>query len=409
MLGGMKILDLTDDNGYLCGRMLGDLGAEVIKLEKPGGDPGRRLGPFFHDEPDPEKSMYWFAYNINKKGITLDIETADGKDIFRKLVARADAVVESFPPGYMNSIGLDYEELSKINPSIILTSISPFGQNGPYHHFKGTDIVLMAMSGFMYTCGDPDRAPLRIGFPQANLFAGAQASAGTMIAYYHQVSTGVGQLVDISAQEAAAWTSGGFGFPYLLGIVLTRAGQYRVGLSTSAKQRLLWPCKDGWVTFQVYGGKFGGKSNRALVQWMDSEGFATDFQKSLDWANFDMAQVTQEIMTKIEEPIAAFFAAHSKAELETGAIARDIMFYAAADMEDVCNSPQLKARNYWAEVQHPELGTAITYPGQWAKFSDFQMSFSRAPLIGEHNVEIYKRELGMSDGELILYKQAGVI
>jgi crotonobetainyl-CoA:carnitine CoA-transferase CaiB-like acyl-CoA transferase len=409
MLEGMRVLDLTNDTGYLCGRILADLGADVVKVERPCGDPGRRLGPFYHDDPDPEKSLYWFAYNMNKKGITLDIETSDGRELFKKLVAKADIVVESFAPGRMAQLELDHDVLSAVNPRIILTSISPFGQAGPYHTFKGSDLVLMGMAGFMSTCGDPDRAPLRISFPQSSLFAGAQAAAGTMIAYYSQLNTGVGQRVDISAQESISWTSGGFAFFYLLGILLTRAGQYRVGLSTSARQRLLWPCKDGWVTFQIYGGKFGAKSNRALVDWMNSEGYSSDFQKNVEWETFDMAQVTQEIMTKIEEPIAAFFMAHTKAELEAGAIQRDIMFYAASDMEDVYNSPQFRARDYWVEVQHPELNTAITYPGDWAKFSGFKMKHTRAPLIGEHNSEIYKGELGLSDDDLALFKQAGVV
>src|SRR4030042_2896661 len=144
LLEPMRVIDLTDEKGYLCGRLLGDLGADVIKVERPSGDRGRRLGPFYHDLPHPEKSLYWFSYNANKRGITLNLETADGKELLFKLVKTADVVIESFSPGYLGKLNLGYKALSEVNPDIILTSISPFGQTGPYSHFEGSDIVLMA-------------------------------------------------------------------------------------------------------------------------------------------------------------------------------------------------------------------------------------------------------------------------
>ena len=142
MLSPYRALDLTDEKGLLCGKMLGDLGADVIKIEKPGGDSSRNIGPYYHDETDPEKSLYWFSYNANKRGITLDIETPQGKEIFKELVKTADVVVESFPPGYMKEQGLGYDELEKINRDIIVVSITPYGQTGPYRDFKYSDITL---------------------------------------------------------------------------------------------------------------------------------------------------------------------------------------------------------------------------------------------------------------------------
>lgn len=410
MLSAVRVLDLTREEGYLCGRILGDLGAEVIKIEPPNGDPGRRFGPFYRDIPHPEKSLHWFAYNANKKGITLKIESADGQEIFRRLAAKADVVVESFPPGTMDQFGLGYEALSRINPAIVMTSISPFGQSGPYAHFKASDIVLMAMGGFMYTCGEPDRAPLRIGFPQAYLFAGSEGAAGTVMALYHRFLRGEGQHVDISAQHSLTGTSTGHGtsFWHMERMILSRAGKYRVGLSAHAKQRQLWPCRDGWVSFQVYGGQAGERSNRAIVEWMDREGFANDDLRAKDWGKFDMHQATQEIMDRIEGPIAEFFLSHTKKELDEGAMKRGLMLYPVCTMADIRHNPQLQARNFWADVVHPELPTSITYPGAWAKCSTHRMPFRRAPLIGEHNVEIY-RELGLSDQELSALKQAGVI
>src|SRR3990170_3305135 len=162
MLSPYRVLDLTDEKGLLCGKILGDLGADVIKIERPGGDPARRIGPFYHDEPHPEKSLFWFAFNTSKRGITLNIETADGQEIFKRLVQTADFVIETFPPGYLAKLGLGYSDLEKINPGIILVSITPFGQTGPYKDWKGADIVAWATGGDMAPWGEPDRPPIRI-------------------------------------------------------------------------------------------------------------------------------------------------------------------------------------------------------------------------------------------------------
>jgi len=132
MLSPYRVLDLTDEKGFLCGKILGDLGADVIKIERPGGDLARKIGPFYRDVPDPEKSLYWFAYNNNKRGITLNIEAADGCELFKRLVKTADIVIESFAPGYMDDLGLGYSTLSQITDGkTVMTSITPFGQKGP--------------------------------------------------------------------------------------------------------------------------------------------------------------------------------------------------------------------------------------------------------------------------------------
>jgi crotonobetainyl-CoA:carnitine CoA-transferase CaiB-like acyl-CoA transferase len=165
LLGHYRVLDLADVKGMLCGKILADLGADVIRVEPPGGDPGRNIPPFYNDIPDPEKNLYWFGFNTNKRGITLDLETDDGRDRLKRLTESSDFVIESFPPGYMDSLGLGYSALSQSNPQIIVTSITPFGQTGPYKDYKASDIEIMAMSGLMYLCGDPDRPPVRCSFP----------------------------------------------------------------------------------------------------------------------------------------------------------------------------------------------------------------------------------------------------
>ncbi len=194
ILNGYRVLDLTEDGCMLCGKILGDLAADVIQIEPTGGSPTRNIGPFYHDIPDPERNLTWFFLGLNKKGITLNLETVDGREIFKRLVKTADFVVESSEPGYMKSLGLGYEELEKVKPGIIMTSITPFGQTGPYAHYKATDIVGVALSGMMWLYGEADRAPVRISAPQFYLQGGLQGATGTMIAHYHRELTGEGQV-----------------------------------------------------------------------------------------------------------------------------------------------------------------------------------------------------------------------
>ncbi|MEE9491309.1 MAG: CoA transferase, partial [Dehalococcoidia bacterium] len=206
MLDRYRVLDLTDDRGALCGKTLAELGADVIKVERPGGDPSRNIGPFYQDTPDPEKSLNWFAFNLNKRGITLNIETKDGQEIFKKLVKTADFVIESFSPGYLDKLGLGYSALSEVNPRIILTSITPFGQTGPYSNYNASDLITMSMSGYVYICGDSDRPPVRFSSDQSYYQASLQASVGTLIAHHYRELGGEGQHVDVSIQESMVWT-----------------------------------------------------------------------------------------------------------------------------------------------------------------------------------------------------------
>ena len=409
-LEGYRALDLTDDKGFLCGRILGDLGCDVIKVESPGGDSSRRIGPFYRDIPDPEKSLYWFAYNANKRGITLNIESEDGKEIFKKLAKKVHFVIESYPPGYMDSLDLGYSSLSQINPAIILTSITPFGQTGPYARYKVSDIVEMGMCGLMYLCGDPDRPPTRISFPQAYLHGGAEAAVQTMVAHYYRETTEQGQWVDVSIQQSVFMAT--FNAPWfweLNQVILKRAGAWRTGLTTGVLQRQIWHCKDGYVNFPVYGGALGARTNRRLAEWMDKEGMSDDFLREIDWDKFDMGQVTQEVWSHMERLMVKFFQAHTKEELYGEALRLNIMIYPVSTPKDIAGNRQLEIREYWLQVEHPELGETLTYPGAAIKASLTPTQIRRrAPLIGEHNEEIYG-ELGLSKGDLVILKQTGVI
>ncbi|MFC1966835.1 CaiB/BaiF CoA transferase family protein [Chloroflexota bacterium] len=408
MLSPYRVLDLSDEKGLLCGKLLGDLGADVIKIERPGGDPTRNVGPFYHDEPGPEKSLFWFAFNTNKRGITLDIETADGQEIFKRLVKSADFVIESFPPGYMDKLGLGYPALEKVNPRVIMVSITPFGQTGPYKDYKAPDIVALAIGGAMYQFGDEDRPPVRISHhPQAYLHAAGEAAAGAMMALYYRGRTGEGQQVDVAIQASVVQVTHHITDNWdMMKRILRRGGQYLPNIHVTR----IWPCKDGYVLWSYFSGERAKRRNIPLVKWMDSEGMADDFLKGFDWGTFDLSTTTQEVLDRIGEPTAKFFMSHTKAELMDGPQKHSVTLYPVYTTKDILESVQLAARGFWVEVEHPELGTIITYPGAFTHASESPPRIlRRAPLIGEHNEEVYENELGLSRKELLILKQAKVL
>jgi len=410
LLTPYRALDLTDEKGFFCGKILADLGAEVIKIERPGGDPSRLIPPFYEDTPHPEKSLLWFAYNQGKKGITLNLEIPEGKDLFFELVKNAHWVIDSSLPGHLEKKGLNYEALARVNPAIILTRISGFGQTGPYASYKSPDIVAMAVGGLMYVYGDPDRPPVRISSPQAYLYAAADAAVGSLMALCHQQRTGEGQVVDVSAQQSVVLSSFNTN-PWwdLCRTIIKRQGAKRGGLASGVVQRQTWPCRDGFVTFVVSGGRTSAKWNRALVKWMDEEGMADEFLRGIDWDNFDMGAATQEFHNQLEERIGRFFLSQTKKELYGGSLQRGAGLYPVADTSYHLHDPQLEARNFWAKVEYPELGTSLPHPGPFVKAAPNPLVVGqRAPRIGEHNQQVY-RMLGLAEGELETLKQKGII
>jgi crotonobetainyl-CoA:carnitine CoA-transferase CaiB-like acyl-CoA transferase len=410
MLSPYRVLDLTGEHGLLCGKILGDLGADVIKIEKPGGDETRFLGPFYHDEFELEKSLYWFAYNTNKRGITLNLESSDGREIFKKLVKTSDIVVESFSPGYMDKIDLGYSFLKQVKPDIILVSITPFGQTGPYKDYKISDIVAWAMGGYMLSVGDWDRPPVRISnHSQSFLHAGGQAAQGALMALYYREMTGEGQFVDVSIRDSVARCTPERvteSWDFNKRIVHRGGGRQQVAVHITRA----WPCKDGYVSAFFWSGPDAKRWNSPLIKWMDHEGKATDFLKEINWDEFNLQTINQETYDKLAKPVGEFFKSHTKAELLQGALDFNAQLYPISTTKDIVENPQLASRGYWVQVEHPELGTSIKYPGAFAKTSEVPLkSPFRAPLIGEHNLEIYENELGIPRNELIRLKQAGAI
>ena len=412
LLEAYRVLDLSDEKGIYCGQNLGVLGADVIKIEKPGGDSTRNIGPFFQDIPDSEKSLFWLGYNTNKRGITLNLQTRDGREIFRRLVKRADVVIESFPAGIMAQLGLGYAELEELNRQIVMTSISPFGQSGPYRDLKSSDLVCWGMGGMLFVSGDPDRPPVSVShIPLAYLLASMDAALATAIALYWRGTSGKGQHIDVSIQESAnktawmiheRWEVTGREFP-------RGSSRYQIP-NSEVSLRLVWPAKDGHIMYMIYTGQFGAAESQRLVRWLDEEHMADEFLRGIDWATLEWRNKTREEGEKIQDYFAKFFRGKTKGELLEQALKREIMIQPVSTIRDILNHPQLEARNYWQELKHEDLGISLRYPSRFCLPSKTPMKQQRrAPRIGEHNEEIYVRELGFSATELVTLKQAGVI
>jgi len=411
LLAPYRVLDLTDERGLLAGKILADLGADVVQVEPPGGNPARNIGPFYGDDPQPEKSLFWWAYAANKRSITLDLEQKDGQALLKKMVAEADFLVESFAPGYLDTLGLGYDVLAEINPQLVMVSITPFGQDGPYSNYQATDIVGMALGGFMYLTGDDDRAPVRISFPHFYLHGGAAGATAAMLAHTYRITSGQGQYVDVSCQQAVAKTLAHAPQIWdIEGAILKRMGVYRQ-TSGENRVRINWPCKDGYVNYMVQGGSVA-YSTRALLEWMKEDSFDTADLDAIDWEKMGYGAITPELMSQLGEPLGDFFKGHTRAELVQGSLDRRILLFPVATPSALQDHSQLEARGYFKELEHPELGATVQYPGAFVKSGDGEDIagiYRRPPLIGEHNTVIFQGELGITGSELESLKRSGVI
>ena len=411
LLAPYRVLDLTDERGLLCGKILGDLGADVLQVEPPGGSPARRVGPFYADDPAPGNSLYWWAYSTNKRGVTLNLEHSDGRALFQRLASTADFVIESFDPGYLESIGLGYSRLSEFNPRIVMVSITAFGQDGPYAGYQASDITGMALGGFMHLTGDPDRAPLRPSFPHFYLHGSAAGAAAAMLAHTHRALTGQGQYVDVSCQQAVARTLAHAPQIWdIEGAVLQRMGVYRQ-TSGDNRVRINWPCADGYVNYMLQGGGVA-HSTRALFQWMEEDGFDVEELQAFNWEEMGYGRITPEVMDTVVGPMAAFFERHTREELTLGSVERRVLLFPVATPSDLRRHPQLEARDYFTPLEHPDLEAVVDFPGAFIKSGDGSSVAAlrrRAPQIGEHNVEIYGGELGLSASDLESLRRAGAI
>lgn len=391
-LDGYRILDLTSEPGFLAGKLLAEIGADVIKVEPPSGDPARRRGPFVGGTPDRERSILWLALNSSKRGITLDLGHARGRDIFLTLCRHADAVIESAGPADRRSLGardLGYETLCLANPKLVVCSISPFGQSGPYSAYRGSDITAVAMGGNLYPTGNPDRAPVRCSLPVAYYHGGIEAAVAVVFALWGRETTGEGQVVDVSLQEAMVMSNmtGPAQFP-LTGVKGGRmGGGFRGG---RAAFRELWPCADGYVSFALRGGPARIPGIIALIKYIDETGMAPDSLKRRDWATYNHNLMEQAEVDEIEAALGAFFRSKMMSELFTAACERNLMLAPANTAREIRASHQLAARGFFVEIDDPGRGIRLTYPGAFAKIDLGGIGVrGPAPCLGEHNAAVY--------------------
>jgi benzylsuccinate CoA-transferase BbsE subunit len=412
----LRVLDLTEDGCMIGGKLLADFGADVIKIEPPGGS-WSRMAPFYQNSSDPNQSLFWFAYNTNKRGVTLNLEKPEGRQIFLKLAAGADIILESFGVGYMDKMKLGYRAVADVNPDVIYASITPFGFTGPKSGYSASDLTIWASGGFLNACGDPDRAPVWIGFaPQATLYGGAEGAIGSIAAYWHRLNSGEGQFVDVSMQESAASSNMNI-LPMwdVNQVEFKRVGAVSFVAATRVRQPIYFKCKDGFIMILALGGNDPyASSSEHLVQWMKDEGMCPEWLAKMNWwTDYNAAVLKQELADKVGAAIEAFTLTKTKGELyEIGAFGkyRQMLVAPVSSTKDISADVQLKARNFFVGIPHPELGRSLPYCGPFIHMSETPIQFlRRAPLIGEHNAEILGKELGMSAAELKNLKSRGII
>jgi crotonobetainyl-CoA:carnitine CoA-transferase CaiB-like acyl-CoA transferase len=387
------MLDLADEKGALCGKIFADMGAEVIKVEPPDGCPTRRIPTFVDDLPDAERGLYFLAYHAGKRSVTLNLDSPDGRALLEDLVRKSDFLLESFAVGYLESIGLGYERLAELNPRIILTSITPFGDTGPSRNYKACDLVSWASGGPMFLMGEEGRPPLEMSLPQAGLHAGAEAAVASLLAHYPREIEGHG----------------------LHGDYLRRSGVYYT--ATGTRRKLVYACKDGYISTMLAGGSgVGAISMRGLVEWMAGGGFAADWMIKKDWASWVpgiLMKATEQDYKEIadlEDRVQRFFSTMTKSEIYAAALERRILLAPVATAADIANDEQLKARSYFVRVEHDTLGRTLTLPGAFAKFSATPVGPGRrAPRLGEHNREIWGGLLGIDGARLGRLRAIGAI
>ena len=395
MLDGLKVLDLTH---YVAGpyatRLMAAQSAEVIKVERPAtGDGARRMGPFPDDVPHPEKSALFLYLNTGKKSVTLNLKDGASKPILRSLLEWADVLVENFCPGVMSRLGLDYGSVSTVNPSLVMTSISNFGQTGPYHDYGAREINLYAMGGLMYITGDPEREPLHMAARLAQYGAGQNAFAGTLGALLHRDITGIGQHVDVAISE------------YLATILENALSQYSYTGSNFRRTgnrgygRAAWgpyPCQDGYV------GVIAGPDHKwpEMAELMGIAELADE--------RFGNRAGRAENADELDSLMLPWLMRHDRHEIFERAQHRGLAFAYVAAPEDILGWEHLRERGFFGGVEHPKAG-GLEHPMMPWRVGDCGWELDAAPMLGQHNIDVYCGMLGYSKAELVRMRGVGVV
>jgi len=392
LLDDVRVLDLAEDRGQYAGKFLADLGADVIKIEAPLGSKARKTGPFKDDLPGLENSLYFIYYNTNKRGITLNLNTTVGRDLFKQLIKRADVLIEDSDAGTMESMNLGYPALCEINQYLIMASITGFGQNGPYRDYQAPDIVSFAAGGLMYISGAENEPPVVAPCEQAYHASSLMAAFGIISALYLRLNTGKGQFLDISTHEVLASFSQG-----IMRYSVTAGSGGRTGSQFFAAPARIYPCKDGYVHLLVfYPGHW-----RSFLDMIGNPEILSDKA----WYDATFRAKNRDLI----DPITIEFTSkHTRAEITDLCQSRGIPCTPVNTPADICDDPHFIARDYIIEIEHPAAGMH-SYFAPAPDFTESPAVIRRpAPLLGQHNQEIYA-ELGYCDQDLIQFKADGII
>ncbi len=399
-LEGVKVLEYCSTlSGPYLGKLMADLGAEVVHIEAPGvGDDARKSPPFPGDTPHPEKSGLFLFVNTNKLGITLDPEPPEGRELFKRLVAEADVLIDDWPPGHMEKIGLGYDDLSALNPGLVIASITPYGLSGPYKDYKAYPLNVSHVSGQGNVLPLPsphlERAPVRIGGHCTDYDPGQSAAVAVLAALYSKEITGKGQIVEVSSQEAV------LAYQQVEVVVFPNGGQVltRKGPDTDRAITMKFECKDGYV-----------------ILVMPLEHQKESFMKLLGYDGLAEGKTAADLERSPEDAAAlrefavGWMKERTKQEVCSAAQALSCPISTMSSSEDVIESAQIKSRGFVAEVEHPVAGK-LQMPAVPYHFSETPVCIEHAaPLLGEHNDEVYRRRLGCNDTELEELTRAGII
>ncbi len=401
-LTGIRVLDLTHEPGFLAGKLLGDLGADVVKIEPPAGDPARQRPPFWGGIADPERSLLWLAMNTSKRGMTLDATRPRGRDVLLALAARADVVLETraLPE-------LGWSALHAGNRRLVHVALTPYGESGPRAGWRGSDLTVVAMSGNLFSTGDPDRAPVRCSLPVSYYHGGIEAAVAVAFALLAREQSGEGQHVDVALQQAMVMPNIGTAAMFrMTGNRGARAGAFMRQERSVARE--IWPCKDGFVSFALRGGPARIPGLVAMVQYMDEHGMASPALKARDWKTYNHNLLTQPEVDALSAEFGGFFRTQTMAELYHAACARNLMLAPINDAREVAASTQLAAREFFVEVENPGRGP-LRYPGAFARSNATAIGIRRpAPRLGEHTAELLG-EIGLGAADVARLRAEGVV
>jgi benzylsuccinate CoA-transferase BbsE subunit len=399
-LAGIRVLDLADNAVAYGGRLLADLGAEVIRIEPPHAD--ARSG---NEAARSAQSLTHAFWNANKKSITLDLASSDGARLFGDLAAKSDVVIETFAPGTLSSWGIGYETMKERNPAIILVSVTPYGQTGPCARFRATDLTLLAAGGLLSLGGYPETGPVAVAGEQGYLAAAIFGAIATLKALLEREGTNRGQWLDVSGQECIAFAlEDAIPEWYLSGSIRRRTGDQAREAGTG-----VYPCRDGYVS--MVAGRLGtAKAFKTLVQWIAQSGTpGGDALLDERWHDFKFRQ-SPEGIAGFAEVFGAFCATRSKQELYREGQARQIAIAPVNSVADIVDDQQLRANGFFRSLHDVALDRDVTVPGPPYRLARTPATLrSAAPASGRHNRAVYVDELGLSEGDFCALTSAGVV